>query len=90
MEYVGELDTVFIPNFINDIKVTEIASEAFLDKSNIISVTLPSNLEKIGAAAFKGCGFASIDLHVINFDLIQALFNVFEFTSVLFQMPSQL
>ena len=62
IEYVGQLDAVIIPNFINNIKVTEIANEAFLDKSNITSIALPIYLEKIGVAAFKGCGFACIDL----------------------------
>lgn len=36
-------------------KVTEVAYGAFKDMTDLKSVTLPANVEKIGASAFEGC-----------------------------------
>jgi len=44
-----------IPETYNDVKVTKIDSEAFLNQKIIKSVTIPSSITEIGAGAFDGC-----------------------------------
>ena len=71
MEFIGfkkGLDSsaraiVNIPNKVNDIPVTVIASDAFEDETAITSLTLPNQLREIRAGAFEGCsGIAAINI----------------------------
>ena len=44
-----------IPYSINGIKVTAIADNAFLECSNLTSITIPSSVTSIGSSPFKRC-----------------------------------
>ncbi len=54
--------TVIVPDKINNLPVTEIGRKqtstgggAFIDCTNLISVTIPSSITRIGTLAFDGC-----------------------------------
>jgi hypothetical protein len=53
--YVGTKFEVRIPPRIQNLPVTSIGEEAFEDKENIISVTIPNSVTSIGDYAFSGC-----------------------------------
>lgn len=52
--------TLSIPSQINGIPVTAIADRAFLNKSSLTSISLPSSLTSIGSYAFTGTGLTAI------------------------------
>lgn len=54
-KYSGSDSAVTVPDWYNGLPVTEIGSSAFQGNTAIASVSLPSTIEGIGAAAFKGC-----------------------------------
>ncbi|HEY3863897.1 MAG TPA: leucine-rich repeat protein [Verrucomicrobiae bacterium] len=54
--YTGPGPAVSIPSAINNMTVTTIESEAFLDNVDITSVTIPSTITEIQDNAFDGCG----------------------------------
>ena len=65
---------IVIPETIDDLKVTQIASNAFYDK-NLVYINIPSSVVKIGAYAFMKNNITSInipntvtDLHCKSFD----------------------
>ncbi len=54
--YTDKLGTaVTIPQYYNDIPVTEIASEAFMNNTKLKSVKIPVSVHYIRGRAFKGC-----------------------------------
>ncbi len=53
--YVGTETEVKIPSSINNLKVIEIADEAFMNNTRIVEVKMNSNVTKIGDRAFMGC-----------------------------------
>ena len=54
--YTDKLGTaVTIPQYYNDIPVTEIASEAFMNNTKIKSVKIPVSVHYLRGRAFKGC-----------------------------------
>ncbi|MBF4691958.1 leucine-rich repeat protein [Fusibacter ferrireducens] len=55
--YVGSMETVVIPSSISGVPVIAIGDDAFLDQSNITSVTIPSSVKTIGDSSFNGCNF---------------------------------
>ena len=61
-DYVGEDINVIIPGEMEGLPVTEISVRAFEHKEEILSVTLPSTVRKIGDHAFAEC----ISLEKIN------------------------
>ncbi len=54
-KYNGENTSVVIPSYIESKPVTTIGANAFLYKTSIKSITLPSTLQMIGSNAFKQC-----------------------------------
>ena len=46
---------VTLPLSIHDYAVTEVGAGAFYQKSNLLSVTVPEGIKKIGNFAFSGC-----------------------------------
>ncbi len=50
------IQSLIIPDVINEFPVIEIGDEAFKDFSQLENVVLTNNLQKIGAKAFYGCG----------------------------------
>ncbi|HHT83753.1 MAG TPA: leucine-rich repeat protein [Clostridiales bacterium] len=51
----GSSQELVIAHEYNGFPVTKIASNAFLDKTEIVSVTVPHSIVEIGEGAFKGC-----------------------------------
>ncbi len=54
-KYKGTAGEVDIPSSIRGKPVTKIASYAFQDNTQLLSVKIPSSVKIIGAAAFRGC-----------------------------------
>ena len=54
-KYNGQQKTVFVPSTYNDKDVIYIASNAFLNNTDIEEVILPSTIQRINESAFKGC-----------------------------------
>ncbi|MBR4343410.1 MAG: InlB B-repeat-containing protein [Lachnospiraceae bacterium] len=55
IEYKGSSYSVTIPDSINDMNITEIGAEAFMDNSTLTSIRIPDSVVSIGARAFKNC-----------------------------------
>ena len=62
VSYVGDAASLVIPESFKDtaewfqnMVVTEIGVEAFMDNTTLVSIDLPDTVEVIGARAFKGC-----------------------------------
>ena len=55
IKYLKNDENVVIPNEIAGYKVTEIASEVFMDNNNIKSVTIPDTVIEISSFAFESC-----------------------------------
>ena len=53
--YTGAERNVVIPETIEGCVVTNIATSAFENNIDIVSVTMPDSVEKIGYNAFSGC-----------------------------------
>ena len=53
--YVGTEPEVKVPSSINNLKVIEIADEAFLNNTVVVEVKMNSNVTKIGDRAFMNC-----------------------------------
>ena len=53
--YVGTETEVKIPSSINNLKIIEIADEAFMNNTKITEVTATNNITIIGDRAFMGC-----------------------------------
>ncbi|OQC50390.1 MAG: hypothetical protein BWX57_00218 [Tenericutes bacterium ADurb.Bin024] len=61
--YYGNASTVVIPETYNNKPVVALEQWAFYNQDNLVSVTLPNNLRKIGEDAFADCD----NLKVVNF-----------------------
>jgi len=57
--YTGSGGMLIIPNMIENLPVTDIASDAFKNVT-LTSVTIPNSITNIGSDAFTGCSLASI------------------------------
>ena len=65
--YTGSQAQVKVPDWYNQKPVTAIGDGAFQGKSFITSVSLPSTITVIGAAAFKNCtGLSSLTTYQAN------------------------
>jgi hypothetical protein len=53
--YTGSDTVINVPSTINGLPVRLIANNAFLNRSTLSSVTIPSSITNIGANAFSGC-----------------------------------
>ena len=61
--YTGTLGTVVIPDTIDLKPVVCIGNEAFDNKTNLTSITIPSSVTSIGTSAFRACkGLTSVIL----------------------------
>jgi hypothetical protein len=47
--------TIKVPETMDGAKVVRIDTEAFLNQSQLIKVSIPASVTEIGARAFKGC-----------------------------------
>ncbi len=56
-KYIGDKTSVTIPNEFEGKKVTQIGRYAFSGFNRVTDITLPSDLETIGACAFEHCAF---------------------------------
>ena len=54
-KYTGKRRYITIPEMIDGAPVTSISSEAFMNEGELRMVNLPSQLKRIGDAAFSGC-----------------------------------
>jgi uncharacterized protein YjdB len=54
-QYTGRGAAVTIPGSFDGVSVTRIGSGAFMDKANLVSVTIPSSVTSIGDSAFQRC-----------------------------------
>jgi len=55
LNYTGTAETLTIPELVEGKTVVEIAVEAFMDNTNLVSIDLPDTITVIHARAFKGC-----------------------------------
>jgi hypothetical protein len=53
--YIGFGGEVVVPSLVSGTAVTIIAGSAFLEKTNITSITIPGSVTDVGAAAFDNC-----------------------------------
>ncbi len=85
-----EAVSVTIPETVNGAAVTEIAAGAFSNKTNLISVSLPNSLKKIGKRAFYECtGLIGVSVRD-NVEIIddEAFYNCTSLTNI--TMPKEL
>ena len=54
-KYNGNAGVLFIPNTIDGKTVTAIGADAFKGNIDLVSVTVPENVEKIKSGAFRNC-----------------------------------
>ena len=54
-KYISTDTTYDIPAAVNDIPVTSIGDDAFMNCSGLTSITIPSSITSIGYRAFNGC-----------------------------------
>ena len=55
VSYNGTATSLVIPETVNNMTVTEIGEEAFMNNTNLVSIDLPDTITVIRARAFKGC-----------------------------------
>ena len=55
VKYNGNAAAVTVPSAVNNMTVTEIDEEVFMDKTALTSIDLPNSITVIHARAFKGC-----------------------------------
>ena len=55
VSYEGTSSSIVINETVNGMTVTEIGEEAFINKTNLVSIDLPDTINIIRARAFKGC-----------------------------------
>ena len=53
--YTGPGGAVVIPDHLGGVPVTSFGSEAFSNRTNLTSVTIPNSVTFLGPAAFFGC-----------------------------------
>ena len=57
--YAGTATSLVIPQTVEDLTVTEIGEEAFMDNKRLVSIDLPDTITVIHARAFKNCSSLS-------------------------------
>ena len=55
VSYSGSAASLVIPETVNNMTVTEIGEEAFMDNKSLVSIDLPDTVTVIRARAFKNC-----------------------------------
>lgn len=53
--YIGTESVVTIPMMINNVRVTAIGANAFLNNDKLVTIIVPQYIEIIGESAFKNC-----------------------------------
>ena len=53
--YIGADGDVIIPNEINGLAVSNIGNQAFVGRTNLTSILIPTGITNLGAYAFQGC-----------------------------------
>lgn len=53
--YNGDSTTMWIPDYIGGIPVTNISSSAFKDNTTLLKVIVPDSIVSVGLGAFEGC-----------------------------------
>ncbi len=83
-EYIGSGGSVVIPSTISGLPVTAIADFAFVSRSKLTSITIPSGITSIGMDAFAGCiALTSVAIPDTVTDLGEAAFaDCYRLTSV--------
>ena len=83
--------TLTIPDMVNGLKVTAIASHAFSGCHSITNVTLPSGLQVLGKEVFHGCSaLMSIKSNIVNpleTELDEETFTDDQFCSIMLWVP---
>ena len=69
-----------IPDEIGGLKVTIIGKQAFLNNKEIISISIPSSVEKIDSSAFYGCELSEVNFatglkHIMDYAFYNAIDN---------------
>ena len=88
--YIGTASTVTIPNSIENLPVTAIESDAFLNNLTVTSVTMSDKIYSIGKGAFSGCLLLS-SIHLSNAVTVipeQLFYNCIVLSSV--NIPSKI
>ncbi len=64
LKYLGSSSSVVIPTVIGsgNYEVVEIGANAFLDKTNLTSITIPNEITAIGSAAFRNTRITSVNI----------------------------
>ena len=57
--YAGTATSLVIPQTVEDLTVTEVGEEAFMDNKRLVSIDLPDTITVIHARAFKNCSSLS-------------------------------
>ncbi|WP_255882191.1 MULTISPECIES: leucine-rich repeat protein [unclassified Ruminococcus] len=55
VNFVGDIDYVYVPDELNGVIVTSIGDTAFYDNTSLSEITLPKSVVSIGNYAFAGC-----------------------------------
>ena len=75
------LEALIIPETIDNLPVTQIASNAFKDNTNLKSIELPNSLTSIGSQSFSGCtGLMRISGSATNASTVAQQANPSSFT----------
>ncbi|MGL4982971.1 MAG: leucine-rich repeat protein, partial [Treponemataceae bacterium] len=61
---VNNTKSLLIPEVVNNVEITEIASEAFKDDTAILEVVIPRTITKIGDGAFENISIRSVNIPV--------------------------
>ncbi|MBR6955314.1 MAG: leucine-rich repeat protein [Clostridia bacterium] len=57
--YTGSETSLTVPSSKEGFNVKAVAAQAFLNNTNLTSISLPNSIEVIGSQAFKGCSSLS-------------------------------
>ncbi len=69
-DYLGKSSSVEIPQYIDDYKITKVASAVFFENDILTEITIPPTVKEIGWWAFYGC------TNLINVYFVEGLQNI--------------